>query len=137
MGGLCIRFNHVQQDLYLHRHPKFVSYCVTDENKSIYFVITNRCFYLLILLHNFYVNLFERSIHRAVSIMHKFHDFEGNVLRYCLVFIIPVENYFSIIQSSPLSVEGWKFGPMLGFRVHRALKFLYRATPFVTRDIRL
>jgi hypothetical protein len=49
-------------------------------------------------------------------------------------FYIPLKN-FSLMETSPLSVKGAKFRPMLGAQGLWAGRDLYCATPAVTRDL--
>ena len=44
---------------------------------------------------------------------------------------------FTHMEMSPLPVKGCEFWPMLGTHGHWAVRVLWRATPTVTRDIRL
>lgn len=50
-----------------------------------------------------------------------------------VLFSVLLENV-QLMEISSLSIEGWKFKPLLGAHVHWAVGALYRATPTVTRE---
>ena len=57
---------------------------------------------------------------------------------YFLIWVFrPTREFFSHIETSPLPVKVCKFWPILGTYAHWTVRVLKRATPTVTRSIRL
>ena len=59
---------------------------------------------------------------------------DSEVLFVCL-FFVPLENFFTHLETSPLPMKSCKFWPMLGTLGHWAVRVLWRATHIVTRGI--
>ena len=52
-----------------------------------------------------------------------------------LGIFVPLKNFFTHLETSPLPVKGCKFRPMLGTYGHWAVRVLWCTTPTVTRGI--
>ena len=61
------------------------------------------------------------------------------IIFVCLFFGVyrPTQNFFTHMETSPLPVKDCKFWSMLGTHDYWAVRVLWRATPTVTRGIRL